>query len=148
MGRPRIRPEKLLERAAFAARLRTLQTRLFGWHGGVDMARSIGVPHRTWLSYLSSVSPPADTILRLILRYHVSPQWLLTGDGPIFWPGFRAAMFETSRLEDRRVTHDPEPRLEVPGSNDGTPRPGPSSGLRATPPATAARTSPARRDSG
>jgi transcriptional regulator with XRE-family HTH domain len=75
-------------RAEIGGRLRMLRK---GFKkSGPEFAREIGIPPRSWQNYESGVQPPMDVVLMLIIRFGVSPWWLLTGARPIFstvsWP--------------------------------------------------------------
>ena len=45
------------------------------------MADGLGIPLKTWLNYESGVVMPGRLVLKLIVETHVSPRWLLEGQG-------------------------------------------------------------------
>ncbi len=64
-----------------AARLHLVRVDLFGRGGSDHMARSIGVPGRTWTNIEAGVAILAPTLLRFLAITRVEPGWLLTGTG-------------------------------------------------------------------
>ncbi len=78
-------------RAGFAGRLRSIRLDRFGEHGLPDLARTIGVPERTWRNYEGGVTVPGHVLLRFLDVTSAEPRWLLTGQGPRYRSGPRAA---------------------------------------------------------
>ena len=71
-------------RNELAGRLRQLQGMLFTRPAIARMARSIGIPDRTWRNYLEGAQMPATAVLSLMHRHGVNARWLLDGTGPVF----------------------------------------------------------------
>jgi len=65
-----------------ADRLRTIRTELFGVNSLAEFARLIDVPIRTWYSYETGVTVPAEVLLRFVELTLVEPRWLLHGQEP------------------------------------------------------------------
>lgn len=65
-----------------ADRIREVREDLYGEYGAQFFADALGLPLRTWANYEQGVIIPAVVILKLIDMAGVSPQWLLTGQGP------------------------------------------------------------------
>jgi hypothetical protein len=82
MARRRNPPELVRTKWELADRLRTIRTELFGERGLAELARQIGVPVRTWYSYETGVTVPAEVLLRFVELTLVEPVWLLHGRGP------------------------------------------------------------------
>lgn len=82
MARRRTPPESVRAKWLLADRLRTIRTELFGDRGLAEFARRLGVPLRTWYSYESGVTVPAEILLSFIELTAVEPHWLMHGAGP------------------------------------------------------------------
>ncbi|WZO97375.1 S24 family peptidase [Isosphaeraceae bacterium EP7] len=67
-----------------AERLRTLRIELYGERGGPELARSLGIPVRTWYNYEAGVTVPAEVALKIVELTSVEPLWLLRGTGVKF----------------------------------------------------------------
>ncbi len=65
-------------------RVHELRVELYGEHGGPMLAMALEVPFRTWMSYETGASIPAETLLRFLEVTRANPHWLLTGDGQKF----------------------------------------------------------------
>jgi len=65
-----------------ADRIRTIRTELFGVNSLAEFARRIDVPVRTWYSFETGVTLPAEVLLRFVELTLVEPLWLLHGEGP------------------------------------------------------------------
>jgi hypothetical protein len=72
---------KRLKRIDLAARLRDVREDMYGNDGAQFLADAMEIPLQTWLNYESGVAVPAETILELIVRAGVRPEWLVTGQG-------------------------------------------------------------------
>lgn len=81
MARRRTPPESVRAKWVLADRLRTVRTELFGDRGLADFACRLGVPIRTWYSYESGVTVPAEVLLAFIELTAVDPHWLFHGTG-------------------------------------------------------------------
>lgn len=73
--------------AALARRLYEVRLEVYGEEGGPLLARSLGLPERTWAHYESGVSIPGMILLRFIDVTGVEPHWLFDrrrpkGSGP------------------------------------------------------------------
>jgi len=66
------------------ARLRQLRMELYGEHGAPELARFLGLPHRTWTNYENGVTIPGEVLLGLLVVARVEPRWLLRGEGEKF----------------------------------------------------------------
>ena len=125
MARRKNAPESVRVKQGLADRVRMIRTEFYGERGGPDLARTLGVPVRTWYNYENGVTVPAEIILRIVELTSVEPTWLLRGEGaeaPA--PGFH----------ERRV---PQPRASLRTSltrrslpSSGRPWSGSSSGKR------------------
>ena len=62
-------------------RLQEVRLEMLGADGGPVMARTLGLPARTWAHYESGVNIPGLILLRFIEVTGVEPHWLLTGEG-------------------------------------------------------------------
>jgi len=82
MARRRNPPESVRAKWQLADRLRTIRTELFGERGLAELARQINVPIRTWYSYETGVTVPAEVLLKFVELTLVEPVWLLHGQGP------------------------------------------------------------------
>jgi hypothetical protein len=69
-----------------AVRIREIREELYGAHGGPLIAKSLGIPFRTWLNYENGFTIPASSILRFIELTKANPHWLLTGQGDKYVP--------------------------------------------------------------
>jgi hypothetical protein len=81
MARRRNPPELVRAKWQLADRIRSIRTELYGERGLAELAKQIGVPVRTWYSYETGVTVPAEILLRFIELTHVEPLWLLHGNG-------------------------------------------------------------------
>jgi hypothetical protein len=81
MARRRNPPELVRAKWQLADRIRSIRTELYGERGLADLAKQIGVPVRTWYSYETGVTVPAEVLLRFIELTHVEPLWLQHGRG-------------------------------------------------------------------
>src|SRR4051812_44169318 len=69
-----------LQRRAFAGRLREVREESFG--ADVEfLARRLGIPVRTGMTYEDGVPLPAETLHAFIEETRAHPHWLLTGQG-------------------------------------------------------------------
>jgi hypothetical protein len=84
MARRKNAPESIRIKHGLSDRLRTLRTEFYGERGGPDLARTLGIPVRTWYNYENGVTVPAEIILRIVELTAVEPVWLLRGEGPKF----------------------------------------------------------------
>ncbi|HEV3167192.1 MAG TPA: S24 family peptidase [Isosphaeraceae bacterium] len=82
MARRRNPPESVRAKWQLADRLRTIRTELFGERGLAELARRLVVPIRTWYSYETGVTVPAEILLQFVELTRVEPLWLLHGRGP------------------------------------------------------------------
>ncbi|WP_250847243.1 helix-turn-helix domain-containing protein [Aquisphaera insulae] len=69
-------------REGIARRLREIRGEKFGERGGLEAARRLGLPVRTWYNYETGVTVPAEVLLAFIELTGVNPEYLLTGKGP------------------------------------------------------------------
>lgn len=83
----RLPPERGQLRAALAGRLAAVRRERLGEHGGPELARLLGLPHRTWANYESGITVPGEVLLAFIEATGVEPLWLLRGIGPTYRPG-------------------------------------------------------------
>ena len=84
MARRKNAPESVRVKHGLSERLRALRTEFYGERGGPDLARTLGIPIRTWYNYENGVTVPAEIILRVVELTSVEPTWLLRGEGPKF----------------------------------------------------------------
>jgi len=84
MARRKNAPESIRVKHGLSDRLRSLRTEFYGERGGPDLARTLGIPVRTWYNYENGVTVPAEIILRIVELTSVEPIWLLRGEGPKF----------------------------------------------------------------
>jgi len=82
MARRKNAPESVRMKHSLSERLRELRTEFYGERGGPDLARTLGIPVRTWYNYETGVTVPAEIILRIVELTSVEPIWLLRGEGP------------------------------------------------------------------
>jgi len=82
MARRRTLPESMHARWQLSTRLRTIRKEQFGERGTAEITRQIGVPNRSWYSYETGVTVPAEVMLRFVELTLVEPHWLLHGQGP------------------------------------------------------------------
>ncbi|WP_435005288.1 S24 family peptidase [Tundrisphaera lichenicola] len=82
MARRKNAPESIRVKQGLSDRLRCLRTEFYGERGGPDLARTLGIPVRTWYNYENGVTVPAEIILRIVELTSVEPTWLLRGEGP------------------------------------------------------------------
>ena len=101
MARRKNAPESIRIKHGLSERLRSLRTEFYGERGGPDLARTLGIPVRTWYNYENGVTVPAEIILRIVELTSVEPVWLLRGEGPKFRPaaGNPAACRSSGSLE-------------------------------------------------
>lgn len=86
MARRKNAPESIRVKQSLSERLRSLRTEFYGERGGPDLARTLGIPVRTWYNYENGVTVPAEIILRIVELTSVEPIWLLRGLGPKLRP--------------------------------------------------------------
>jgi Peptidase S24-like len=86
MARRKNAPESIRIKQGLSDRLRSLRTEFYGDRGGPDLARTLGIPVRTWYNYENGVTVPAEIILRIVELTSVEPIWLLRGEGPKLRP--------------------------------------------------------------
>lgn len=86
MARRKNAPESIRIKQGLSDRLRSLRTEFYGERGGPDLARTLGIPVRTWYNYENGVTVPAEIILRIVELTSVEPIWLLRGEGPKLRP--------------------------------------------------------------
>jgi hypothetical protein len=86
MARRKNAPESIRVKQGLSDRLRSLRTEFYGERGGPDLARTLGIPVRTWYNYENGVTVPAEIILRIVELTSVEPIWLLRGEGPKLRP--------------------------------------------------------------
>jgi len=84
MARRKNAPESIRVKHGLSERLRILRTEFYGERGGPDLARTLGIPVRTWYNYENGVTVPAEIILRIVELTSVEPVWLLRGEGAKF----------------------------------------------------------------
>ena len=82
MARRRTQPESVHARWQLSTRMRTIRKEQFGERGTAEIARQIGIPNRSWYSYETGVTIPAEVMLRFVELTLVEPHWLLHGQGP------------------------------------------------------------------
>ena len=68
--------------AALGGRLRLVRSEFCGPGGVGEMARSLGLPPRTWGNFEAGVAIPGHVLLAFLVATSVEPQWLLSGAGP------------------------------------------------------------------
>ena len=64
-----------------AQRVLEIRVERFGEDGGPLLAKTLGLPERTWHNYESGVTIPALVILQFVEMTGVNPRWLRTGKG-------------------------------------------------------------------
>ncbi len=84
MARRKNAPESVRVKHSLSERLRELRTEFYGERGGPDLARTLGIPVRTWYNYENGVTVPAEIMLRVVELTSVEPVWLLRGEAPKF----------------------------------------------------------------
>jgi hypothetical protein len=84
MARKRTSAALVRTKWQLADRLRTIRTDLYGERSLTEFAGLMGVPVRTWYSYESGVTLPAETLLKFVELTSVEPSWLLHGEGEKF----------------------------------------------------------------
>jgi len=84
-------PVEVVElRSAIVRRIQEVQDVMFGKAGAPEMARSIGVPYRTYLHWIEGIGVvSAHAILQVMVRHGVASRWLHHGEGPMFEPQVR-----------------------------------------------------------
>ena len=70
-----------LNRTNLARRIREVRLVLYGEEGVWALAKSLGLPPKTWLNYEQGVTMPADVLLGFLEVTETVPHWLLTGEG-------------------------------------------------------------------
>src|SRR5690348_12776414 len=70
------------EESQVTDRVKQVRIELFGVDGGPLVARSLGIPWRTWAHYEAGMTMPATVMLKFIQLTSVEPGWLLNGNGP------------------------------------------------------------------
>jgi hypothetical protein len=68
-------------------RVHEIRSELYGELGVEALARSLGIPSRTWLNYERGVTIPGAVMLGFLDVTGASPHWLLTGEGERFISG-------------------------------------------------------------
>ena len=58
MARRKNAPESIRVKHGLSDRLRSLRTDFYGERGGPDLARTLGIPVRTWYNYENGVTVP------------------------------------------------------------------------------------------
>jgi hypothetical protein len=86
MREPEFQPDWGEVKHDMAVRLREIRLELYGQHGGPMLAEELEIPYRDWARYESGGSMPAQVMLRFLEKTGTSPHWLLTGEGPKFFP--------------------------------------------------------------
>ena len=81
MARKKTSPATEQANVILARRLKEVRIERFGERGAPELARTLGVPSRTWYNYEIGVTVPAEVILRFIDLTGVEPAWLLNGQG-------------------------------------------------------------------
>lgn len=71
-----------IDHAGLAARLRLVRAEVAGEGGVGTMARSLGVPERSWGNFEAGVAIPGHVLLAFLVVTAVEPRWLLMGVGP------------------------------------------------------------------
>ena len=74
----------MCSKRGLARRLREVRVTLYGVHGGPELSRLLGVPHRTWAHYEQGVTIPGEVLLAFVVETGIDPRWLLDGEGPMF----------------------------------------------------------------
>jgi hypothetical protein len=69
-------------RADIARRIREIRQELFGDRGGPELARRLNLPARTWYSYETGVTVPAEVLLGFLEQTGANPGWVLAGREP------------------------------------------------------------------
>ena len=67
---------------SLSARLREIREEIFGKRGGPEMARRLNLPARTWYTYETGTTVPAEVLLGFIDQTGTNPHFLLTGEEP------------------------------------------------------------------
>jgi hypothetical protein len=70
------------QKAGFARRIREVRVELYGESGAPALAEVMDVPCQTWKNYEAGVAMPALIALRFLEATGMSPEWLLSGNGP------------------------------------------------------------------
>jgi hypothetical protein len=70
------------QKTGFARRLREVRVEIYGESGAPALAEVMDVPCQTWKNYEAGVAMPALIALRFLEATALSPEWLLSGDGP------------------------------------------------------------------
>jgi hypothetical protein len=105
MARRKNAPESIRVKHGLSDRLRSLRTEFYGERGGPDLARTLGIPVRTWYNYENGVTVPAEIILRIVELTSVEPVWLLRGEGTKFREnGPNSALANQSRTMEGLAT--------------------------------------------
>src|SRR5438270_12602737 len=81
MARKKNPPESVRLKSELAERLRSIRIELYGERGGLECARQLEIPNRTWYNYEIGVTVPAEILLRFLEVTSVEPHWLLSGEG-------------------------------------------------------------------
>jgi hypothetical protein len=69
------------ETKVFSKRLQRVRSDLYGRFGAPELARELGLPVRTWISYELGAPIPAEVLLHFLIQTHAEPLWLLRGEG-------------------------------------------------------------------
>lgn len=70
--------------AVLARRVRQVRQERYGTHGTRLLARALGIPTRTWISYESGCTIPGHILLGFIEATEADAFWLLTGEGDTY----------------------------------------------------------------
>src|SRR6266571_800320 len=81
MARTKTPKVRVNVKASLSRRLREIRQEIFGDHGGPELARRLSLPARTWYSYETGVTVPAEVLLGFIDQTGANPLWLLSGEG-------------------------------------------------------------------
>jgi hypothetical protein len=85
-----------LTNSILGARLREVREDLHSEHGAQFMADDLNLPVRTWLNYEKGIVVPARVLLEVLVRGHVNPQWLLSGEGMKYDQRMQSALEDAS----------------------------------------------------
>jgi len=76
----------ITESQRISQRIREIRHELYGEEGVSVLARTLGVPVKTWRNFENGVVIPGVVILRFIEVTGANPQWLLSGEGERILP--------------------------------------------------------------
>jgi hypothetical protein len=81
-------PETTQLRAEIGARLRKLRFTVAGLRGSrlnlSSLCQRVGVSVSSWPNWEKGATMPPEILLRVIVEFHIRPEWLLTGIGTMF----------------------------------------------------------------